>query len=273
MTEGRRTGARRGARAVVVAWCAVLAVGVLVGSAACVPEERGPVADVDDGSDSARDDAAPPEFPGQGEIPSDLLVEGLVYDFTTRPRDQDYWSPPTPQARCAAQGIVDTITPGRLSQLGYRVATPGASLNDIALTDEEHTVVVDKVMECVDMVEGVASVLFGDGRIPTSAAVCVAEGLDRNGMLRPFVEAWSFGRPVDPFAGDAAFASIFISAANACVADTAFNWPDVRVTDDEPLIDSDLPAGSTGSAYADDRKDDTSATAPPNGAPTTTPAG
>ncbi|MHB1138466.1 MAG: hypothetical protein ACYC2O_05865 [Microthrixaceae bacterium] len=273
MTKGRRTGARRGSRGVVVAGCAVLALGLIAGTTACIPDERGPVDDIDDGSDSARAETSPPEFPIQGEIPADLLVDGIVYDLTTRPRDQDYWSPSTPEARCAAKGIVEGIGPGRLSQLGYRVATPGASLNDIALTDDEHVVVVDRVMGCVDMVEGVASLLFGDGRIPTNAAVCVAEALGERDMLRPFVEAWSFGRPVDPFAGDAAFASIFVSAANVCVADTAFLWPDVRVADEEPLIDADLPAGSTGSAYADDRKDNAPTTTPTSAVPTTAPAG
>ena len=206
-------------------------------------------------------------------MPAELLVEGLVHDFTTRPRDQDYWSPPTPEARCAAEGIVEGVGASRLSTLGYRPATPGASLNDIGLTDEEHTVVVDRFMACVDMVEGVASLLFGKGRIPTSAAVCVAEGLAERDMLRPFVESWSFGRAVDPFAGDAAFAATFTAAANVCISDTAFNWPDVRVSEDDPLIDSDLPAGSSGSAFADDRKDNAPTTTPTSAAPTTAPAG
>jgi hypothetical protein len=270
MIEGRRHGARRAGRGVLAMCGAALAV-VLVASG-CVPEERGPRAEVDDGSDSARPDRAAPEFPAQGEVPAELLVEGLVYDFTTRPRDQDYWSPPTPEAQCAAQGIVEGIGATRLSTLGYRVATPGASLNDIGLTDDERVVVVDRFMGCVNMVEGVASVLFGDGRIRADAATCVAEGLSERDMLRPFVEAWAFGRAVDPFASDAVFASTLLSAANVCIADADLNWSDLRLPDGDPLIDSDLPGGASGSAHVDDRKSSTTSTAAPSPS-TTAPAG
>jgi hypothetical protein len=270
MIEGRRRGAGRAGRGVLAVCGALLAVALV--APACVPEERGPRAEVDDGSDSARPDRAAPEFPAQGEVPAELLVEGLVYDLTERPRDQDYWSPSTPEAQCAAQGIVDGIGASRLSTLGYRVATPGASLNDIGLSDDERVVVVDRVMDCVDMVEGVASVLFGDGRIRADAATCVAEGLSDRDMLRPFVEAWAFGRALDPFASDAVFASTLLAAANVCIADADLNWFDLRLADDEPLIDSDLPGGASGSAYVDDRKGTTTSTAAPTPS-TTAPTG
>ena len=229
----------------------VLSVALLT---ACIPSNRSEVEDIDDGSDSARGVAVPPSFPTTGEIPADLLVEGLVHDFTTRPRDQDYWSPPTPQAQCAAEAIVVGVGPSRLSTLGYRVATPGASLNDIALTDAERSLVIDEFGGCVDMVQAVASLLFGDGRMPTTAATCVARGLGGQQMLRPFTEAWAFGRAVDPFASDGALASALLAESQICISASAFDWPNVRLPEDEPLIDSDAPAGSAGSAFEDDRR-------------------
>lgn len=251
MTSGsRRSGARRVRRAVALG---ALALSLI--ATACIPQDHGKIGEVDDGTDSAKVSTGPPEFPVTGEISPELLVEGLVYDFTTRPRDQDYWSPPTAEATCAATGIVDAIGAPRLSSLGYRVATPGASLNDIGLTDAERNTVVDEFSGCVDMVEGVASLLFGDGRIPTEAAMCVAKGLGDLQMLRPFVEAWAFGRAVDPFASDSAFATALIAESQVCIANDAFTWPKLRFPDEEPLIDSDAPGGSASSNHPDDRRE------------------
>ena len=220
---------------------------------ACIPQNHSESSEVDDGSDSARIGATPPEFPTAGEIPAPLLVEGLVYDFTDRPRDQDYWSPPSAQAECAAQGIVDGIGASRLSQLGYRVATPGASLNDIPLSETERAIVIDQFSSCVDMQEGVASMLYGDGRMSPKTATCVAKGLATQQMLGPFVEAFAFGRAVDPFESDGAFATALLSQSNVCIPESAFDWPDVRLPQSDPLIDSDAPAGSSASAHPDDR--------------------
>jgi hypothetical protein len=113
------------------------------------------------------------------------------------------------------------------------------------------------------MVEGVASVLFGDGRLPNEAALCVAKGLGDHQMLRPFVEAWAFGRAVDPFASDSAFATTLIAEAQVCIADDAFAFPKLRFPDDEPLIDADAPGGSSSSAHPDDRRDTTTTTVAP----------
>jgi len=265
ISGSRRRGAARPWRLLAVA-------GVVMGlgaSACSMPETRSERTEVDDGSDSAKADGQVPVFPAEGEVPAELLVDGLTHDLSTRPRDQRYWTPSTAEARCTAEAVVAGIGAPRLSQLGYRVATPGASINDIALSDPERYVVVDAFSGCVDMVQGVAALLFGDGRIPTRAAVCVAEGLAQQDMLRPFVEAWAFGRAVDPFASDAAFGNALLAEANVCIAGAAFDWPDVRLPDDDPLIDADAPGGSGRSPYLDDRRTadqpsaSTDTTAPP----------
>jgi hypothetical protein len=267
--SGRRAAARLGRMLVVGG----LVVGL--GASACsMPQSRSEPREVDDGSDSAKAEGQVPVFPAEGEVPAELLVAGLTYDLSTRPRDQNYWTPSTAEARCTAEGIVAGIGAPRLSQLGYRVDTPGASINDVALSDAERTVVIDSFSSCVDMVEGVASLLFGDGRLPNRAAICVAEGLGRDDMLRPFVEAWAFGRAVDPFAADAAFGTALLDEANVCISGAAFDWPDVRLPDDDPLIDSDAAGGTSRSPYVDDRRPTGDSPAPTVAtAPPATPAG
>ena len=237
----------------------------------CVPEKRGDSSEVNDGSDSGREAASAPEFPAEGEVPEGLLVDGLVYDMTTRPTDQVYWTPPSAQARCAAKGIVHEIGPSRLSALGYRAGTPGAALNDIALTADEREIVVDQFSECVDLVQGIAAVFFGDGRISTRSATCMAKGLGDQDLLRPFVQAWAFGGATDPLAENGELATALLAQADVCISPTALNWPDVRLPGADPLIDSDSPGGSGNSASPADRPD-TAATAPPTAAPPTTAA-
>src|SRR5690606_33993311 len=83
------------------------------------------------------------------------------------------------------------------------------------------------------------------------------------------------GRAVDPFEEGSDLASLVLGHADVCISDTAFNWPDLRFPDEDPIINSDDPAGTRSSPYVDDarrRADDeanaggsggTSSTAPP----------
>jgi hypothetical protein len=269
---GKRLRIWRALRAGALSFlCAGLCLSVV--AAGCVPEKRGASAEVDDGSDSAREVTKAPEFPGEGEVPSALLVDGLVYDMTTRPSDQVYWTPPSAQARCAAEGIVESIGPSRLSVLGYRSGTPGAALNDIALTDAERTVVVDEFTKCVDLVQGIAAVFFGDGRISTRSATCMAKGLGDQDLLRPFVQAWAFGGATDPLAENGTLATALLAQADVCISPTALNWPDVRLPGTDPLIDADAPGGSASSASPADRPVSLPTTAAPAQVTPTTAAG
>jgi hypothetical protein len=220
-------------RAVGSAALGLIVALVLLVAASCVPEDHGSASEVK-GLEGAGTDS-PPEFPSNGPIPADLLVQGLVFDFTSVPVDLHFWVPPGDQARCAAQAIVGDLGADRLSELGYRPGTSGASLNDIDLSVAERDVVVNDFMECVDMTDAVAGLLMGDGRMEPKPALCVAKGLESKGDLRPFVEAWAFGEEVDPFAQTGRLAEDLVAYANVCLADSTFYYPGVDLPGDEVI--------------------------------------
>lgn len=251
------------------------AVGVVLAAslAACVPTDTTHVAEIDDGGDAGALDRPAPTFP-DGEVPAALVAEGLAHDLSARPRDQDYWSPKRAEARCAADRIVAELGASRLVALGYRPGTPGASVNDLDLDDAERDVLVEALASCVDPVQAVGAILYGAGRIPARMASCMARGMGEAGA-RPILEAWAHGRAVDPFEEGSDLASLVLGHADVCISDTAFNWLDLRFPDEDPIINSDDPAGTRSSPYVDDarrRADDeanaggsggTSSTAPP----------
>lgn len=224
--------------------------------------DTGPSAEVDDGSGSTPDDMAAPVFPDSGVVPAGLLVEGLVFDLTNRPVSLDYWAAPTDQAECAAGAIVDALGAERLSSAGYRPGVVGASLNDIDLSLQERELVADAVQECVDMVEAVAAMFYGDGRMRSSIASCLAEGLGERDQLRPFVTAVVFGAAVDPFADDSALATALLDQSVVCVPETAFNWSDLDLPGGPLILDENAPGGAPGSPFVDDQPDPTTTTTP-----------
>lgn len=219
----------------------------------CVPRRSTDTSTVKGATHLIEGDTKPPVFPTTN-VPKALLIEGLTYDFAVAPLDQDYWSPSKKEAKCAATAIVDRIGAQRISDLGYRVDTPGASLNDVALSTDERNAVVDEFSRCVDMQEALAALLFGDGRIRTRAATCLSQVISTKGLLPQFVKAWIFGEAVNPFASDAALASALSTGSQVCINANDLNWPNLTVPgSDEGLIDSSAPPGSRSSAYADDR--------------------
>lgn len=222
--------------------------------------DRGPSSEVDDGSDSARDELVAPVFPDGGQVPVELVVEGLVFDLSNRPGDLNHWAAPSDEAGCAAERIVETVGDDRLVELGYRPGVSGASLNDLDLTDDERERIVDAVAECVDMVEAVAAMFYGDGRLDPQVATCLSEGLGDAAQLRPFVVAIVFGTAVDPFADDGALANELLVRSAICVPQDAFDWSDLELPGGGDVIDSDAPGGLPDSAFPDDRPDPTSTT-------------
>ncbi len=227
--------------------------------------DRGPTSAVGDGADVERPGLTVPAFPDGEPASRDLLVQGIVYDLTHRPDDASFWSVPTAEATCAAESIVDDLGDGRLNELGYRPGAAGSSLNDIGLGEDERTRVADSVERCVDMAEAVAAMFFGDGRIRSSVATCLADGLDQRGQLRPFVVAISFGQAVDPFADDSGLATALLEQSVICVPEGAFRWDGLTLPGGATVLNADAPSGMPGSPYLADQLPET--TAPTTTAP------
>jgi hypothetical protein len=209
-----------------------LAAAAVVVAASCIPQDRRNATEVG----AADDIPAAPVFPETGQVPPDLLVEGLVYDFTRAPNDLNLWVPPTEQARCAAQKIVDNLGT-RISDLGYLPGTSGASLNDIALTSFERESIASLFQSCVDMTEATASLFIGSGHMTSRQARCMAQGLADKGQTAAFARAWAFGREIDPFEEDAAFVTTLLDYTEVCLPDTAFTWFGVDLPGDEDVVE------------------------------------
>lgn len=245
----RGCSCRRGAIALpsILLLFPVLA-ALLVGCA-----DRGPTTQVDDGPDAIRSQQTAPEFPEDGRASRDLLVQGIVFDLTHGPQDSSFWAAPTAEARCVAESVVDDLGEARLNELGYRPGESGSSLNDIGLSDEERNLVVDRVQECLDVADAVAAMFFGNGRMGSNVASCLADGLEKRGQLRPFVVAIAFGRSVDPSADGGALASALLDQATICVPSGAFNWTGLNLPGGPVVLDSDAAGGMPGSPYLDDQ--------------------
>lgn len=213
----------------------------------CVAEQQGDTLQLDRPADEL-------PVPEVGvDAPEGDLVAGLVADLATTPDDLSYWAPPLDEATCVAEDVVDRIGSDRLLELGYRPGTPGAALGDLELEDDERRAVVDTVVDCVDLREAVAQVVYGDGRLVPTVATCIADGLEAADQLRPFAAAIVGGRAVDPFAGDGELASTLLVQSTICIPEDAFNWPDLRLPQDDQVIDADAPPGVERSPYVGDR--------------------
>ncbi|UDY36793.1 hypothetical protein [Dermatobacter hominis] len=246
MSRPRRLVVRpRLLRPVLAVACALGALVVV--ATGCLPQERGPAREVE-GADAAP--SQPPTFPDTGPVPRELLIEGLEYDFTASEADLDLWVPPADQAACAATRIVDTLGPPRLSELGYRPATSGASLNDIDLTDAERDIVASNFAGCVDMRDAVASLFMGDSDMQSKEAVCLADGLAKQDLLDPFARAWAFGQTVNPAADDGTLANALMALAAVCLPDDAFSWTDRNLPGDDEVQGTGSGSGTTTTTVA-----------------------
>lgn len=228
-----------------------LLAGVVVLSVACIPTETGAPTEVGEVEESPS--AAAPVFPEDGDVSDELVAEGLVFDLTARPADASYWSLSEDEAECVADAALAELGGPRLLELGYRPGTPSAALSRLELTEAERSELVAAVEECVDMTEALASIFFGDGRIRSSVATCLAEGLVERDQATPFATAVVLGEAVDPFSSDGALATVMLEQAAICVPDRAFEWSGVELPGEDPVIDSSAPAGVGGSPFPADQ--------------------
>jgi hypothetical protein len=227
--------------AISVVACALVAT-------ACIPQDRDTVGEVD----VADSDVGPPVFPETGEVPPELLKEGLVYDFTNADADLDLWVPPRAEAQCAAEKIVENHGK-RLSDVGYEPGRTGAALNDVALRTDERQSVAALFRSCVNTVEMLASLLMGGGHMTPEEALCMAKGLDSAGVSAAVIENWVVGAAFDPLVDDGAFAQSMLAYTDVCLPETSFSWNGIELPGDAEVqgaegdegSDEDLP-GSVG---------------------------
>jgi hypothetical protein len=111
------------------------------------------------------------------------------------------------EADCWANGIVDGIGEGRLGEMGV---TPDAigEIDELPLTDDEVSVVVDSLFECVDVQQSFADQFAGD--FGQEAADCFAAELDAD-LLKEILGAQLAGGE----ASEEAFAA-FQEIATTC---------------------------------------------------------
>lgn len=213
------------------AWAAVAVVLAAVPAGACVPKELHDPTEVGGAQEVVSE---PPVFPKTGQVPPELLIEGLVYDFSSNEVDLDLWVPSAEEARCAAESIVGAFAV-QLSDLGYAPGVSGAGINDIALSTEQRAAVADLFLACVDTTEMMGSLFVGSDHMAPSEAMCMARGLADTDVPGAFVSAWMSGRGFDPIGEDGANASLILQWANVCLPATAFLWNGLQL----PGADSD----------------------------------
>ncbi|MFV0317679.1 MAG: hypothetical protein ACK5O2_12060 [Microthrixaceae bacterium] len=215
-------------------------------SCACVPTSRTDPIEVGGAEELV---AQPPVFPETGEVPPELLVEGLVYDFTNREVDLDLWAPRESEARCAAESIVESYG-GVLSDLGYEPGRSGAAINEIALTPEERVGISQLFLACVDAEQMLGSMFMGSDHMRAREATCMASGLADTAMPLAVVEAWMNDEGFDPIGEDGDLARLILDYTNVCLSPFSFFWTGVELPGDEELQgvddgDSEGEASST----------------------------
>lgn len=228
----------------VSGWCATAVVAVAVLAGGCVPKDLSDTSEVGGAQDVVSE---PPEFPKTGQVPPELLVEGLIYDFSSEDVDLDLWVPRPEEARCAAESIVGAFAV-QLSDLGYAPGVSGAGINEIGLSADQRAAVADLFLACVDPQEMLGSLFMGSDHMAPSEATCMAEGLAESDLPGAFVDAWMSGRGFDPIGEDGANASLILQWANVCLPPTAFLWNGLQLPGaDDSKADSITEGGTSDS--------------------------
>lgn len=206
------------------------AVLLAVSGSGCVPKNLRDPIEVGGAQDVVTE---PPVFPETGQVPPELLVEGLLYDFSTNEVDMDLWTPKPSEARCAAESIVDAFAVP-LSDLGYEPGVDGAGINDIALTAQQRSSIADLFLSCIDIEQMLGALFMGSDHMAPSEAACMGRGLAATGFARALVGSWMAGKGFDPIGEDADNANLLLQYANVCLPSTAFLWNGLQLPGADP---------------------------------------
>ena len=170
----------------LVARLAALALAMIALSAACTATK----------SDSSEQDARPTTIPTFPRTRAGM-VDSITYVLSRRSSSLNEWAPPSEQARCAAEKIAAKVGPDRLLDLGY---DPRKGRLDLPYTPDEATAVTNILVGCIDFKAGLLSLMAAYGKLSLDSSACMADGIDRRGLVRPFAESLVTGKQPDPFA-------------------------------------------------------------------------
>ena len=167
-------------------------------------------------SDSSEQDARPTTIPVFPRTKAGI-VDSLTYFLSTQSSSLNEWSAPKDQSRCAAEKIVDKVGVDRLLGVGYE---PERGRLSLTFTPDESTAVINILVGCIDFKAGLLSLMSSYQKLSLDASACVADGIDRQGLIRPFAASLVTGRQPDPFADDGLLGAGLGRLLAACLVDT-----------------------------------------------------
>lgn len=147
---------------------------------------------------------------GDGADADSPLVQALAANLLEDGEDSPVAS--QEEAECWASGVVGGIGEDRLTELGVTPEDVG-DIEDLALTDDEVSVVVDSLFGCADVQQAFADQFAAD--FGEEAATCIAEQLDED-LVKQALTASIAGDDAQP---SAEFLEQFAAIAGDCGLD------------------------------------------------------
>jgi hypothetical protein len=121
--------------------------------------------------------------------------QSLIDHLSTVSTNLNEWAPPRDQATCAADHIIQRLGADRLLALGY---DPNDGKLGLPYTPEEQTAMLNIIAGCIDFKEGIVELLSAYQKVSFNTATCMADGLDRLGLVRVYASTLLMGIQPDP---------------------------------------------------------------------------
>ncbi len=148
----------------------------------------------------------------------DRTAEGLVASITDhlaveRP-DLNSWAPPSDQAACAAERIVDGVGVDRLLSIGF-----DPDQGDLTLPYEpaEQALVVEALDDCLDFERALVELIGANGKVSATTAGCIGARSRADGITADVALAFVTGDQLDVTADDNRVGESLVRSMTACV--------------------------------------------------------
>ena len=146
--------------------------------------------------DTSSIDHPTPTAPKEYVRDTDGVRQSLIDHLSTVGTNLNEWAPPRDQATCVADRVIQRIGVDRLLELGY---DPNDGKLGLPYAPDEQTAMLNIISACIDFKEGLVEMLSAYQKISFKSATCVAEGLDRLGLIRLYAASLLIGQQPDPF--------------------------------------------------------------------------